>query len=165
MGAPEVILKSRRYYNVDLAVNPSGELRGKVDIDQSGYFAQYVRKKFHSQGEKEYVKDFIDNRTWVIEKSEFKNVKETGEVFKESHKVVINDHVVATDGIIYINPFIALQEKENPFKSEKREYPVDYGSPSEKIYTCKISIPEGYIIDELPKSVVVKINSAKYMYM
>jgi hypothetical protein len=158
--------KSRRYYNVDLAVDPSGELHGKVDIDQSGYFGQSVRKKFHAKGEKEYVKDLIDNRSWVVEKSEFKNVREIGEAFKESHKVVINDHVVATDGIIYINPFIALQEKENPFKMEKREYPVDYGSPSEKIYICKISIPEGYVIDELPKSVVVKLtnNAAKYMY-
>ena len=49
---------------------------------------------------------------------------------------------------------------------EKREYPVDYGSPSERIYICKISIPEGYVVDELPKSVIVKManNSAKYMY-
>ena len=87
----------------------------------------------------------IDSRSWVVEKSEFKNAKEIGEGFKESHEVVINDHVVATDGLIYINPFIALQEKENPFKLEKREYPVDYGSPLEKMYICKISIPDGYV--------------------
>jgi hypothetical protein len=159
-------LKSRRYYNVDLAVEPSGELRGKIDIDQSGYYGLSVRKAFLTKGEKEHVKDLIDNRSWVVEKSEFKNAKEINQSFKESHKVIINDHVVATDGIIYINPFVALQEKVNPFKLEKREYPVDYGSPSEQIYICKISIPEGYAVDEMPKSVVVKManNSAKYMY-
>jgi hypothetical protein len=158
--------KSRRYYNVDLALNDSGELRGKVNIDQSGYYAQSVRKKFLAKGEEEYVKEITDNHTWAVEKKEFKNAKEVGEGFKETYDVVIKDHVVATDGIIYINPFIAQQEKENPFKLEKREYPVDYGSPLEKMYLCKFTIPDGYVVDELPKSLVLKLpdNSARYVY-
>ena len=158
--------KSRRYYNIDLALNQSGELRGKVNIDQSGYYAQSGRKKFLAKGEDEYVKEITDNHSWAIEKREFKNAKEIGEGFKETYEVVINDHVVATDGIIYINPFIAMQEKENPFKLEKREYPVDYGSPLEKMYLCKFTIPDGYIVDELPKSLVLKLpdNSARYVY-
>lgn len=158
--------KSRKYYNVELAVHPSGELRGKVNIDQSGYYAQSGRKKYLSKGEGDYVKELVDNRSWVVEKSEFKNAKDVGEGFKEIHDVVINEHAVATDGIIYINPFVALQEKENPFKLEKREYPVDYGSPSEKMYMCKLTIPEGYAIDEMPKSLVIKLpnNAARYTY-
>jgi hypothetical protein len=158
--------KSRRFYNVELSVQPSGELRGKVNIDQSGYYAQSGRKKFLAKGEGDYVKDLVDNRSWVVEKSEFKNAKEIAEGFKETHDVVINEHAVATDGIIYINPFIALQEKENPFKLEKREYPVDYGSPMEKMYMCKLTIPDGYTVDEMPKSLVIKLpdNSARYIY-
>jgi len=158
--------KSRRYYNVDLALNDAGELRGKVNIDQSGYYAQSGRKKFLAKGEEEYVKDITDNHAWAVEKKEFKNAKEVAEGFKETYDVVIKDHVVATDGIIYINPFIAQQEKENPFKLEKREYPVDYGSPLEKMYLCKFTIPDGYVVDELPKSLVLKLpdNSARYVY-
>ena len=59
-----------------------------------------------------------------------------------------------------------MQEKENPFKLEKREYPVDYGSPLEKMYQCKFTIPDGYTIDELPKSIILKLpdNSARYVY-
>ena len=158
--------KSRRYYNVDLALDQSGELHGKVNIDQSGYYAQSVRKKFLSKGEEEYVKEITNHYSWAVEKKEFKNVKEVGEGFKEAYEVVIKDHVMATDGVIYINPFIAQQEKENPFRLEKREYPVDYGSPLEKMYLCKFTIPDGYIVDELPKSLVLKLpdNSARYVY-
>ena len=157
--------KSRRYYNVDLAVNPSGQLRGRVNIDQSGYYARSVRKDFLAGGEEEFVKKMIDNR-WVVEKKQFANTKDLNEGFKESYDVVINDHAVATDEVIYINPFIAQQEKENPFRLEKREYPVDYGSPLEKMYLCKFTIPDGYVVDELPKSVVLKLpdNSARYVY-
>jgi hypothetical protein len=158
--------KSRKYYNVDLAVNTSGELRGKVSIDQSGYYAQSARKDFLGKGEDEFVKEIVTNSSWVVEKKEFKNIKDLNEGFKESYEVVINDHLVANDGIIYINPFIAMQEKENPFKLEKREYPVDYGSPLEKMYLCKFTIPDGYAVDELPKSLVLKLpdNSARYVY-
>lgn len=158
--------KSRRYYNIDLLVSDSGELRGKVNIDQSGYYGQSTRKSFLSKGEEEYTKNITNHYSWVIEKKEFKNVNDVGEGFKESYDVVISDHLVATDGIIYINPFIAMQEKENPFKLEKREYPVDYGSPLDKIYLCKFTIPDGYVVDELPKSLVLKLpdNSARYTY-
>jgi Transglutaminase-like superfamily len=158
--------KSRKYYSADLVAGSSGELRGKFSVDQSGYYAQLGRKKFLAKGEGEYVKEMIENRSWVVEKSEFKNAKEISEGFKESYDVVISDHATATDGLIYINPFIDLQEKENPFKLEKREYPVDYGSPLEKLYMCKISIPDGYTVDELPKSVMLKLpeNSARYVY-
>ena len=158
--------KSRKYFHAELTLSPSAELRGKVQLEQSGYFGQLGRKAFLSKGESEYVKGLIENRAWVVEKSEFKNVKEISEGFQENHHVVISDHVVATDNLIYINPFVALQEKENPFKLEKREYPVDYGSPLEKLYICKIPIPDGYLVDELPKSILLKLpnNSAKYAY-
>jgi len=158
--------KSRRFYNVDLALNPAGELRGKVNIDQSGYYAQSVRKDFLTKGEEKYIKEITDDHSWVIEKKEFKNAKDVTEGFKESYDVVINDHVVSAEGTLYINPFIAMQEKENPFKLEKRQYPVDYGSPLDKMYLCKFTIPDGYVVDELPKSLVLKLpdNSARYTY-
>jgi len=58
------------------------------------------------------------------------------------------------------------QEKENPFKSKERLYPVDFGSPIEKLYQCKITIPDGYVLEELPGPRVVKLgnNAAKYTY-
>jgi hypothetical protein len=159
-------IKSRKYCNVDLALNAAGELKGKVNLEQSGYYARTGRKKFLAKGEGDYVKEMIDNRSWVVAKSEFANAKEVSQGFKEVYDVVINDHAVATDGILYVNPFVALQEKENPFKLEKRLYPVDYGSPLENLYMCKISVPDGYTVDELPKSIVIKLpnNSARYVY-
>src|SRR5690606_5857760 len=62
--------------------------------------------------------------------------------------------------------FIESQLVENPFKSETRLYPVDYGSPQEKTYMCKITIPENYEIDELPVSKVIALpgNAAHFLY-
>lgn len=45
-------------------------------------------------------------------------------------------------------------------------YPVDYGSLKERIYMCKIAIPEGYVIDEMPPNKVISLpgGAAKYTY-
>ena len=45
-----------------------------------------------------------------------------------------------------------LTNSENPFKQEKREYPVDFGFPNERRFNINIEIPEGYQVETLPKS-------------
>jgi Domain of Unknown Function with PDB structure (DUF3857)/Transglutaminase-like superfamily len=159
-------IKSKTYYNADLVLNADGELKGKLQADRSGYYARTNRKKYFSKGEGEYVKDLIGGRSWVVEKSEFTNVKEITEALKEVHDVSITDHVTSGGEVIYINPFVVLQEEKNPFMLEKREYPVDFGSPLEKLYICKIAIPEGYAVDEMPQTRLLKLpdNAARYTY-
>ena len=68
--------------------------------------------------------------------------------------------------MIYINPFVTGAFESNPFKLPTREYPVDFGSNVEKVYMFKLSIPEGYAIDEMPQSKMWMLpgNSGKYMY-
>ncbi|MGC3948210.1 MAG: transglutaminase domain-containing protein [Chryseolinea sp.] len=158
--------RSRNVYNAELSINGEGDLMGKLKLDRSGYFASASRKSYNSKGEQEYVKQLTANRSWSLEKSEFVNAKDVSENFKELHEVKITDHLTNSTNIIYLNPFLALQEKENPFKSETRQYPVDFGSPLEKLYMCKFTIPDGYDVDELPKPLILKLgeNSGKYVY-
>jgi hypothetical protein len=159
-------IKSRAFYSTDLTLNSDGQLAGTVIADRSGYYARQKRKNFFSHGQEEYVKDFVDGRSWTVAKSEFTNASEVSEAFKELHEVVIEDQVVSAGEVMYVNPFVVLREEENPFKLEKREYPVDFGSPLEELLICKIIIPEGYAVDELPKSQLLKLpdNAAKYIY-
>ena len=51
-------------------------------------------------------------------------------------------------------------------KTEKREYPVDFGSPIEETYMAKITIPDGYVIDEIPTAKVMMLpaNASRYTY-
>lgn len=159
-------LKTKSLLSANLAIEPDGVLRGKLALDRSGYSAHQSRKNYFSKAESDYVKDFIGSHAWEITKSEFKNVKELNESFKETYDVVINDHVTASGDMIYLNPFVSMQEVENPFKSEKREYPVDFGSAQERMYLGKITIPPGYTVDELPKPQIFILpeNAAKYAF-
>ncbi len=159
-------VRSLSYYNVELTLNAQSELKGQVKRDQSGYYAYSGRKKLLAKGKDDYVKDFISGRSWEVDKSTFINDKEVALPFKEAHEVLITDQVVSTNDIIYLNPFVTSQLTDNPFKTESRKYPVDFGSPQENLYTCRITIPDNYVVDELPQARVIRLpgNAAKYAY-
>jgi len=159
-------VKSRSTANADLTLLTDGSLKGKLNLTRSGYNAAASRKAYLSKGEPEYVKNFIGTRPWEISKSEFSNTKELSESFKETHELVINDHITTAGETMYINPFVIFREDTNPFTLENREYPVDYTSPHEIIYIVKLTLPEGYAIDEVPLTKVFALpsTSAKYSY-
>lgn len=160
-------VKSRTLLNSDLALDVNGELKGKMQIDRSGYHGLKCRRNYFSKGETDYVKDFAGTRSsWEFEKSEFKGATEIQNPFSEIHTLTITDHVSSSGDIMYINPFVIGKQEENPFKLEKREYPVDFGSAFDNMYIVKIKIPEGYSVEELPKSKVFMLpaSAAKYVY-
>ncbi len=158
--------KSRTVVNADLTLNGSGELKGKLQIDRGGYDALASRKRYHSKEESEYVKDFIGSRAWEISKTEIGNAKDINQPLKETHELVVNEHVVSTPEALYFNPVLLNRIEDNPFKLEAREYPVDYSSPFERIYMSRISIPEGYVVDELPQAKILALpaNAGRFTF-
>ncbi len=158
--------KSKVVANADFIIDPSGALNGKLAIDRLGYAAQVTRSQYINKGEQEYLKDFSSGKSWQISKSEIKNVREINEPFKETYELVHDSHADVSGEVIYLNPFLLLREESNPFKVEKREYPVNFGNMIERFYIGKFAMPEGYTIDELPQNKVIMLpnNAAKYSF-
>jgi hypothetical protein len=52
--------------------------------------------------------------------------------------------------MIYFNPHIINRETDNPFKSEQRHFPIDYGYRSDATNAITFIIPSGYEIKEKP---------------
>lgn len=159
-------IKSRIFTNAEVSLQSSGELACNLQVQRAGYDALASRKRYHSKDESEYVKDFVGQRSWEVTKNEIQNVKDISLPVKEQYELQINEHVTATQDALYLNPFLLLRQEENPFKLENRAYPVDYGSAFERTYMSKITIPEGYVIDELPPSKIMVLpgNAGKYTY-
>ncbi|RYG46760.1 MAG: DUF3858 domain-containing protein, partial [Chitinophagaceae bacterium] len=62
--------------------------------------------------------------------------------------------------ILYFNPMMNEGLKENPFKSLRRFYPVEMNYAIDQTYLLRLETPAGYVIDELPKQLTVKLNAA-----
>jgi hypothetical protein len=158
--------KTRTIFSTDLNLAESGELKGSLKIDKTGYNSVEARKSYLVKGEKAYLNTFNEGRSWTLSKSEFLNANELHQPFKEIHEVIISEHITEAGNTIYLSPFILAKVEENPFKQEKRNYPIDFGHPFDQMYLAKITIPDGYTIDELPKIKVFSLteNAAKYSY-
>lgn len=158
--------KTRVITSGDFTLTSEGGLEGKLKLDCNGYVALQNRKKYLLDGESEYLKDFVGTHSWEVKSSEIQNAKEIQNNFTQVHDLVINENMVVAGEMIYLDPFIHSSHKSNPFKSEVREYPVDFGSPMEQTFFFKLAIPENYAIDELPESKIISMpeNGARYIY-
>jgi hypothetical protein len=158
--------KSKSSTVVDLTLNAEGVLSGKITMTNDGYEAQKVRAKYNDKGEKDYLKNLAESYAWEIKSSQFENISKISEAIKEIHEVTMESYAQNAGGVIYINPIFKLRWENNPFKLAKREYPVDFKSSFDQLLTGKIVIPDGFIVEELPKPKVLVLpnNAGRYTY-
>lgn len=158
--------RSKTMVNAEFSLTEAGDLTGKLQFDRGGYDGHLSRKAYASKKEDEYVKEFVGSKPWEITRYEFQNVKSVHEPLKEIYEVNITQSATVAGTIIYINPILLYRMDENPFKLEKREYPVDFSSPFERLFLCRITIPENLQVDELPTPKVIALpgNAARYTY-
>lgn len=159
-------VKSKTVVSSILNIDPNGIVNGTLDYVHEGYAAARIRNSYHAKGQEEYLKSFQGGKTIEILESRYEDLKAIEKPAKESYEIVSNDLASSTGNQIYINPFVSDKITENPFRSDKREYPVDFVCPSEKVYISKIKIPAGYTVDELPPVKVIALpqNAGRFVY-
>ena len=146
------ITKNIGITNINAKFNENGEFLGKVQEVHNNQLA-YSLRSIYSQSKDE--QSFFDNIASIqnLEISSFStnNIDNTNERVSIEYEFVKKD-VVAGDEYIYLNPLILPIYEENPFKAEDRKLPVEFSIPFEKRYMISIDIPDGYKVEELPKS-------------
>lgn len=158
--------KSRITGSATLAINADATVKGSLQLSYDGYFAQAERKKYARAGKDEYLKDFANEKHWEISTSTVENMEKLGEPIKETFAFQTSDFVQLAGDKMYLSPLLLMRVTANPFTSESRKYPVDFGGPEEKTYMAKITLPPGWIVEELPQSKVIVMpgNSAKCVF-
>jgi hypothetical protein len=54
--------------------------------------------------------------------------------------------------------------RDNPFKAADRKYPVEMPYVMDYSYIYSMEIPDGYVVDELPKSAKVSLNADQGLF-
>jgi len=62
------------------------------------------------------------------------------------------------EDIVYISPMFGEGMQENPLKSPERLYPVEMPHAIDETFNMTLYVPDGYVLDELPKSTRMKLN-------
>jgi hypothetical protein len=143
-----------------------GKIAGSLSSKLGYYESLSVRDRLNKSGKDEFFKNIKRSYSGEmdIEKGEVENEKNLDETatIKYDFKMPTND-----EDIIYFNPLMGEAYKTNPFKSAQRYYPVEMPYPTNETIVFNMEVPEGYKVDELPKSVRVKYNEdeGKFEYI
>jgi hypothetical protein len=147
----------RKITSVILNTNEKGDLIGSLQ-QAPGYFESHdIREKVKEKGEDGFFKDVKKAYGEEVELSDPKI--DSLDNLEGSVTVAYNFKMnKEKEDILYVNPMFGEAYKENPFKSAERSYPVEMPYASDETYTFTMFIPDGYVVDELPKSTIVKLN-------
>ncbi|MBL7744688.1 MAG: DUF3857 domain-containing protein [Chitinophagaceae bacterium] len=150
-------LLERSVTSVFIISNEKKELEGSLQ-HSAGYFESYrLRNKVKEKGKEQLISDI---------KKDFNADVEIGDMAIDSLDKYDDPIQLKysfglkreNEDIIYINPMFGEGYKENPFKSAERFYPVEMPYTIDETYLLQLAVPEGYVTDEIPRQLVVKLN-------
>ena len=138
---------SKKFLNVDWTEHPgyyeSSDIRDTIrdnNNSQDAYIKSYTREKAFSE---------------TIDSFMISNVKDLEHPVTLSFKMRISPN---DEEHYYFNPMMKAGLNKNPFSSAERNYPVELPYVFDESYILNMEIPEGYEVEELPKSVRIKLN-------
>ncbi len=158
---------SRIQHSVLCELGAEGAIKGKQSTNRSSYLAHTFRTK-HGVKEQEAQIKRVKKGYELNDLSsyELKGVKDIGKAVSERFEFSIEDGVEIIDDEMFFSPLLFLRNSENIFKSNEREYPVDFGYGYSRSVMLSIKIPEGYEIVETPKGSAFKLpeNMGNFAY-
>jgi len=156
-------LVEQKVTTVFITANEKKELLGAYTSKLGGFESLRLREKGGIGKGEDYLKDLKKQFSFDIELENaavdsLKKLDEPAAVHYDM-KFNFND-----EDIIYFNPMLAEAQKENPFKSAERFFPVEMPFCMDENYVLNMEVPEGYKVEELPKSTRVKLNEEDGMF-
>lgn len=160
--------KSKNVMMLNLKLDEEGILHGDVTCQHSGYSAVRERRNYADDTEGNYWVNRLEEQavTAEVDKFEYDNLKDINKAFKGTITCSFPTQTQVVDDFIYLSPIIYSNFKENPFKTEKRIYPIEIAYPFSEQLIVNINIPEGYIVEELPENLNLQMpdKAAKCTY-
>ncbi len=139
--------------------DPKGGLTGHIQSTPGGMESIHIRETVKEHGKEEFSKKiqqaYTGEETFI--NLELDSLKKPEEPLGVEYDLrVIPD---STSDLFYFNPMQGEAYKENPFKAAERVYPVEMPYSVDERYVLNMEIPDGYVVDELPKSAKVSYNA------
>jgi hypothetical protein len=158
-------------WNHTLSLQEDLTIQGTVKGELKKYAAYHKRKAIKKGNG--VTKSNTNNRDTrknknakrIIKNISIKGLDVLGSNLDISYDVNETDYAEASGDLLYFSPVFDPYFDENPFKLEKREFPVEFDYPIHIQEVYNIKIPDNYIINELPKSLITQLSDKSVTYM
>jgi hypothetical protein len=158
--------KLAKYYTLE--INADGKFSGSLIGIHGGYAGVEFRESLnHEKNTDEYIRKLQENLKGLTVNSY--SISDRYNIYKQ---IVDTMHVDITDRTeligdkILFYPLLFERIEKNKYTLEEREYPVDYNYPILETYVFDYTIPAGYQVESVPKSITMKMpdNSITISY-
>ena len=139
-----------------VAIENNGKITGKVRNLKTDYDAFSFREKNEGINKEIYLEKLESNLNGIqINEYSIDNSKDLAKPIIENFTFTADNQCEIIGGKIYFSPLLFFTEKTNPFVQEKRQMPICFGYPKQSKYNVSIEIPEGYILESMPKPIKI----------
>ncbi|WP_449434998.1 DUF3857 domain-containing protein [Pedobacter steynii] len=163
---PTISRKSVSYF---VTLDGENKLTGKMFLNTTNYDAYNRRNTYQSaSNEDDFLKTYKSEKPGLgIKNYKIENLANLNESLIESMDINIEDNVEEAGNLIYFTPLFYERTKDNPFKLEERNFPVDFGYPTEETVRVTIDYPKEYQVDKVPKNekIVLPEESASFTFL
>ena len=161
-GKPEAIefstdMLSEKKLTSVFVINEKGKLSGAIQQNPGYIESTHLREKIKDKGKETLVPEIKKSFSTDVDIDNFR-IDSLNK--KDEPLGVFYDFTIKHEGedILYVSPMFGEGIKNNPFKSAQRFYPVEMPYTIDETYILTLDVPEGYVTDEIPKSMVLKLN-------
>ncbi|SMO34973.1 Transglutaminase-like superfamily protein [Saccharicrinis carchari] len=159
----------KEMYMANLIMDNEFNLSGSLTYKADDYGAVQFRKKYNARENEESFITWLEEEIKDAKISDFKmeNLDSLSQPVVFKANISLKNRINAAGDMAFLNPKVINRMVENIFKREERTYPVDYNYPIQKQFVIRITVPEGYAVDELPEKMAVALpnNAGKYVFV
>ncbi|WP_291962269.1 DUF3858 domain-containing protein [Maribacter sp.] len=149
---------SKEITMLNLVLGDDLSFEGSVKQRYSDYYAMLLRDKYNAETEVEYIQELEDKYSGIeISNFEIKEVTQPNKIINQAYEIYLDESIDDAGDKLYFSPLLHLSQDESPFKSEIREFPVDFGYPWEDSFIVNITLPENYTIATLPENKMISL--------
>ncbi len=158
---------SRELINIVAQIDAEGKVSGQARDLYHDNIALVFRELLAKLQKADYVEKLeAGYKGTVISDYKVSNDKDPSKVLTEQYDFTNTMAADVVGGKIFFSPMLFFAEKENPFKSETRDYPIDFTYPVKQKHNINITLPEGYEVGSIPEpiSLVMPDNIGSFNY-
>ncbi len=152
--------KSKKIIMSDFTLNEDGMMKGRISANYTNIEAADNREYWTTEEKEKTWIEELENTIvdFELDSVTVENEKDLTKPFKVHFNGDFSGAVLDIGEFVYINPFIFSDFSENPFKSEERQYPVDFPHPFSNQFIINIKYDtEDYYVEELPKDTKLEL--------
>jgi hypothetical protein len=143
---------SKDIVNVIASISNEGKVSGKLRDQYFDYNAFNYRER-NGKINTESLVERLEKAHAGLEISEYdvQNKNDLSKPIVVTYMFDLDNAIEIIGEKMYLSPLLFFTMNENPFKQEKREYPIDFVFPHQDKYNISLTLPEGYIVESLPE--------------